>query len=167
MKRRKRAGRRLWEHGVRMTKVTILLFVGVLGCSKSESEPPKTDQPSATKAPPKTDQPTTKPDQPTATKAAKDPAAARALIASGATVIDVRTADEFAEGHVAKAVNMPVQDLPAHLADVDKLVAGDRSRPVVVYCASGHRAATAKTDLEAAGYSHVVNGGGYDDLQGR
>lgn len=123
-----------------MSKVILFLVVGVLaiGCSKSEPPP--------------------------AAKVENGPAAARALIASGATVIDVRTADEFAEGHVATAVNLSVEDLPTHLAEVNKLVAGDRSRPVVVYCASGGRAATAKRDLEAAGYSHVVNGGGYDSL---
>ncbi len=133
-----------------MSKVILFLVVGVLaiGCSKSEpptSEPPKSESPHVPKV-------------------ENGPAAARALIASGATVIDVRTADEFAEGHVATAVNVPVEDLPTHLAEVNKLVGGDRSRPVVVYCASGGRAATAKTDLEAAGYSHVVNGGGYSGL---
>lgn len=123
-----------------MSKVILFLVVGVLaiGCSKSEPPP--------------------------AAKVESGPAAARALIASGATVIDVRTADEFAEGHVATAVNLPVEDLPTRLAEVNKLVAGDRSRPVVVYCASGGRAATAKRVLEAAGYAHVVNGGGYDAL---
>ncbi len=123
-----------------MSKVIHFLVVGVLAIGCSKAEPPRSEPPKS------------------------EPAAARALIASGATVIDVRTADEFAEGHVATAVNMPVGDLPTHLAEVNKLVAGDRSRPVVVYCASGGRAATAKADLEAAGYSHVVNGGGYRGL---
>jgi len=87
------------------------------------------------------------------------------LIGSGATTIDVRTTEEFADGHVPTAINMPVEEFSTHLAEIDKLVAGDHSRPVVVYCASGMRAAKAKTELEAAGYSHVVNGGGYDSLR--
>lgn len=93
-----------------------------------------------------------------------DPVTARALISSGAVVIDVRTADEFADRHLAMAVNLPVDELPGRLAEVDRLVGGDRTRPVVVYCTAGKRAARAKAQLEAAGYTHVVNGGGLDDL---
>jgi phage shock protein E len=95
----------------------------------------------------------------------KDPATARAMIASGAVVIDVRTADEFADRHLAMAVNLPVDELPGRLAEVDRLVGGDRTRPIVVYCAAGKRAARAKAQLEAAGYTRVVNGGGLDDLR--
>jgi phage shock protein E len=50
------------------------------------------------------------------------------------------------------------------MPEVEKLVAGDKARPIVVYCASGSRSAKAKAALEAAGYSTVVNGGGHDDL---
>jgi len=95
----------------------------------------------------------------------KDPATARSLIASGATVLDVRTPEEFAGGHVASATNLPVDDVTARMAEVDKLVAGDKTKPVVVYCARGGRAQKAKETLEAAGYTHVVNGGGYSDLK--
>ena len=95
----------------------------------------------------------------------KDSAAAKRMIASGATVIDVRTAAEYGEGHVATATNIPVDGFADHLADVAKLVGGDKSRPVVVYCAAGSRAARAKVVLEGAGYTNVVNGGGYDALK--
>ena len=95
----------------------------------------------------------------------KDPATARQLIAAGAMVLDVRTADEFASGHVATATNIPVDELPRRLDEVAKLTSGDVHRPVVVYCASGHRAASAQKTLDAAGYTQVVNGGGLDDLQ--
>jgi rhodanese-related sulfurtransferase len=93
----------------------------------------------------------------------KDPAAAKQLIAQGATVLDVRTPQEFAGGHIPQATNMPVEDLDP--AAVDKLLGGDKSKPIVVYCSKGGRAQKAKDKLEAAGYTHVVNGGGYDDLQ--
>jgi len=127
-----------------------LTFVALLGCSTSDLgvTPP---------------QPTT--EMKTASGKAKDPAAARALIAKGATVIDVRTTEEFADGHVPSATNIPVQSFGAHLGDVDKLVGGDKTKPVVLYCGVGARAAKAKTALEAAGYTNVVNGGGLDDLQ--
>ena len=41
-----------------------------------------------------------------------------------------------------------------------QLAHGDKSKPIVVYCAAGKRAARAKETLEAAGYTNVVNGGG-------
>jgi phage shock protein E len=95
----------------------------------------------------------------------KDPAAARELIAAGAVVIDVRTADEYADAHLSQAINIPVQELPGRIAEIDALVAGDRTRPIVVYCAAGSRAAKAKAQLDVAGYSNVVNGGGLGDLR--
>jgi len=122
----------------------LALGLGAASCSRSEPVP-------AQQAP--------------AAKPTKDPQAARALIASGAAVVDVRSADEYAEGHLPNAVNVPVQELAQRMAEVDTLVAGDKARPVVVYCARGSRATKAKQALEAAGYSRVVNGGGYDDLK--
>ena len=107
-------------------------------------------------------QDTSKPATPAPVAAAQDPAAAKQLLAKGAVVVDVRTPEEFADGHVANAVNLPVQTFAP--ADVDKLTGGDKSKPVVVYCAAGKRAAKAKAALDAAGYTTVVNGGGYDDL---
>ena len=94
----------------------------------------------------------------------KDPAQAKQLIAQGATVLDVRSPDEFNGGHLPQATNVPIQSFD--LAVVDKLVGGDKTKPVVVYCAKGGRAQKAKDQLDAAGYTHVVNGGGYDDLAG-
>lgn len=118
------------------------LGLALAGCSQSESPKPA--------APP--------------TSTAKDPDAARALIASGAIVVDVRTADEYAERHLPDAVNIPVQELSGRLDEVATLVGNDKARPIVVYCGAGARAAKAKAQLDAAGYSRVVNGGGLDDL---
>jgi len=100
---------------------------------------------------------------PTAGK--KDPVLARTWIASGAVVIDVRTAEEFATGHVDHAVNIPVEELPGRIAEVGTLASKDQ--PIVVYCASGFRAASAQRALLKAGYSRVVNGGSVDDLKTR
>ncbi len=125
--------------------VSLTLFLATAGCAKHEAAPPA---PTATTAP---------------GAAAKDPALARSLLAQGAAVIDVRSPEEFASGHIDRAVNIPVDELPARLDDVRKVATKDQ--PVVVYCASGHRAAKAKQALTAAGYSRVVNGGGFDDLK--
>jgi phage shock protein E len=129
-----------------MKQLSVIFVLLVAACSNKSEQPPA-PAPAPSQAP------------------AKDPATAKKLISSGATVIDVRTADEYADGHVQSAMNIPVQDLPARLAEVEKLVAGDKTKPVVVYCSAGKRAAKAKTALEGAGYTNVVNGGGYDDLQ--
>ncbi len=71
----------------------------------------------------------------------------RKLVEQGALLLDVRTPSEFAEGHLARATNIPVQQLPARLHEV-----GARSRPVVVYCRSGGRSSQAAAMLSAAGY---------------
>lgn len=90
---------------------------------------------------------------------------AKHLIANGAVVIDVRTPDEFAAGHLPNATNIPIQEFAARIGEVDKLVAGNHGKDVVVYCRSGKRSGKAKSQLDAAGYTRVVNGGGYDGLR--
>lgn len=96
---------------------------------------------------------------------AKDVATARTWLAAGAAVIDVRTPDEFAEGHLERAINIPVEELAQRHAEVDRHLAGDKTARLVLYCASGQRAGKAKQQLDAAGYKNVVNGGGLDDLE--
>jgi phage shock protein E len=90
---------------------------------------------------------------------------AKQLIANGAVVLDVRTPEEFAGGHVPNAENIPVEELEAHLKGIEKLVGGDKTKPIVVYCHSGNRSKKAAVKLVEAGYTAVVNGGGLDDLQ--
>lgn len=75
-----------------------------------------------------------------------DGATARRLVAAGATLVDVRSPSEFAAGHAPGALNIPVSDLPRRLADVPV------GRPVVVYCRSGSRSASATRTLLSGGY---------------
>ncbi len=77
---------------------------------------------------------------------------ARALVAAGAALLDVRTPEEFREGHVPGARNIPVQELPRRLAEV-----GPPGTPVVVYCRAGARAESAAQLLRGAGYPQVLN----------
>ena len=65
-------------------------------------------------------------------------------------LVDVRTPDEYAEGFIAGAVNIPLQELPKHL---DLLP--DLNQNLVVYCGSGHRSAIAMTALNLLGYQNV------------
>ena len=81
-------------------------------------------------------------------------------IEAGATVVDVRSADEYASGHVAGALHANV------LADdFEQRVDGlDRSEPVYLYCASGVRSGRAARVMEGMGFERVVNAGGFGDL---
>lgn len=90
---------------------------------------------------------------------------AKQLIAKGAVVVDVRTPEEFAAGHLPNATNIPIQEFAARIGEVDKLVGGNHGKDIVVYCGSGRRSSKAKSQLDAAGYTRVVNGGGYNDLR--
>jgi rhodanese-related sulfurtransferase len=76
-----------------------------------------------------------------------DGAGARALVAQGATLVDVRTPMEWEAGHVEGAVLIPLSDLGGRLREIP------RDRPVVVYCGSGSRSARAAAVLSAAGYN--------------
>lgn len=75
---------------------------------------------------------------------------AHRLVAEGALLLDVRTPQEFADGHLEGAINVPVQVLERRLDDV-----GPKDRPLVVYCRSGGRSATATSVLRSAGFTSV------------
>jgi rhodanese-related sulfurtransferase len=64
---------------------------------------------------------------------------------AGATVLDVRESDEYAEGHVPGAQLMPLGVLPARVQDLP------RAEPVFVICQSGGRSTQAAQLLDRAG----------------
>ena len=74
-------------------------------------------------------------------------------------VIDVRTAEEFAEGHVKGAKNLDFRngDFEKALADLDKEAAYS------VYCRSGNRSAQAVELMRNAGFTNVVDLGAVED----
>lgn len=80
---------------------------------------------------------------------------------AGAVLVDVRRPDEVAEGTLNDAVNIPHDAIVPGINALNI----DKQQTVVVFCRSGNRAGKAKAALEAAGFSHVVNAGGYDDLK--
>lgn len=66
-------------------------------------------------------------------------------------ILDVRRGDEFASGHVPGAINIPHNEITAHLDELSTL----RNKEIVVYCESGRRAAIAQGVLEKAGFTRV------------
>jgi phage shock protein E len=72
-------------------------------------------------------------------------------------LLDVRTPEEFASGHIHGAVNISVESLPSRLSEVPM------DQPIVVYCRSGNRSAKAVEILAQAGYSQLYDLGGLND----
>lgn len=77
--------------------------------------------------------------------------------------VDVRTPDEYAQGHIPGAVNVPndtIGEEPVpELPDLD--------RTLLVYCRTGVRSLAASEKLAAAGYTAVVDIGGILDWKGK
>jgi phage shock protein E len=68
-------------------------------------------------------------------------------------VLDVRTAAEFAAGHVPGARNVSHDELPARLDELAAL----RDKPVVLYCRSGRRTQIAEETLRKAGFTKLLH----------
>lgn len=81
------------------------------------------------------------------------------LISNGAVIVDVRTAGEYAGGHLKRSVNIPLDQLKNKLSKLDK------SKPIITCCASGMRSASAKNILKSNGFEEVHNGGGWSSLR--
>lgn len=90
-----------------------------------------------------------------------DEAQAAALRDSGALVVDVRTQQEYREGHVVGAQHIPVED--PELWE-QRVAALDPERAVVVYCRTGRRSAEAATLLVERGFAEVYDAGGIVDF---
>lgn len=73
-------------------------------------------------------------------------AAAREMLDKGAQLVDVRADHEWETGHLPGAVHIPLAELPARVAEVDK------DRPVILYCRGGNRSSMATAALAEAGY---------------
>lgn len=66
-------------------------------------------------------------------------------------ILDVRTSQEYAAGHVESALNIPHDGLADRLAEIQKYAA----TPVLVYCQSGKRAGLAAETLAQAGFNDL------------
>jgi len=76
---------------------------------------------------------------------------------NGALVFDVRSPGEFSSGHLARAVNIPLEEIET---TVPKRVK-DKNQVLLLHCASGMRSGVAKRKLDRIGYTRVFNLGSY------
>ena len=76
---------------------------------------------------------------------------------NGALVIDVRSPGEFNSGHLAKAINIPLDEIETALPKRVK----DKGQMLLLHCASGMRSGMAKSKLIGMGYTNAFNLGSY------
>ncbi|MEQ7801924.1 rhodanese-like domain-containing protein [Pedobacter sp. ASV1-7] len=73
-------------------------------------------------------------------------------------LVDVRTEEEFAQGSVEGAVNIPLDKISGQLAKFKG------KKNIVVFCRSGNRSSQAKTILQKNGLNNVTNGGTWQNV---
>ena len=77
------------------------------------------------------------------------------------TIIDVRTPAEYAGGHVAGSINIPLQEVPSRLDEIKAM-----AQPLILCCASGARSGQATVYLRNQGID-CENGGGWMEVNYR
>ena len=77
-------------------------------------------------------------------------------------ILDVRRPDEYAEGHIPGAINVPNEQIGT--SEIPKLP--DKSQLILVYCRSGRRSKEASEKLVKLGYTNIVEFGGILDWKG-
>ena len=82
-------------------------------------------------------------------------------ITPGAVLIDLRDAEDYAEGHIPGAVNMLPETIRERIATF-----AQKDTPIFLYCYGGMRSYQAEALLQARGYRHVSGIGGIDRYDG-
>ena len=80
---------------------------------------------------------------------------------NNAVLLDVRTAQEYSQGHISGSINIPLDSLDK----INKLVS-DKSVPLYVHGLSGARSGRAVSELKSMGYENVKNIGGIGSYRG-
>ena len=81
---------------------------------------------------------------------------------SRAVLIDVRTPDEYAGGHIPRSRNLPLDQITKAESALP-----DKNLPLYVYCEKGSRSKKACAQLEKMGYTNVQNIGGFETYKGK
>lgn len=75
------------------------------------------------------------------------------MIEKGAILVDVRSPQEFVEGHLENAISLPEYEINQKAKDI----LPNESQVIIVYCSTGHRSQKAQKELEKLGYQKVYN----------
>lgn len=119
-----------------------VLMLAATGCSAQEQDKDSTSATSVAK------------DSTSVTEVSKDSAATKKVL-----YVDVRTPQEFAQGSVPGAVNIPLDQVQSR---IEEFRGKDE---VVVFCKSGNRSGQAKAILEQNGITNVTNGGSWENVR--
>jgi rhodanese-related sulfurtransferase len=84
------------------------------------------------------------------------------LATPGAILLDVRTPEEYAAGHIPGSISIPLAALPARCSEL-----GAKDTPLFVHCLSGGRSGQAVRFLKGVGYTNVKNIGGINAWRGK
>ena len=84
------------------------------------------------------------------------------LSTEGAVLLDVRTQEEYSDGHIAGSKNIPLQSIE----QVESVIK-DKGTPIFVHCRSGARSAQATSILKKMGYTNVSDIGGIMSYRGK
>jgi len=77
-----------------------------------------------------------------------------------ATIVDVRTPEEFEVGHIPNAINIPLDQVTTRIVDFKQM-----QKPIVAYCRSGNRSAIAVSMLTQNGIKEAINGGSLEEVK--
>jgi len=81
------------------------------------------------------------------------------LLEDGAIIIDVRSPQEFAQGHADGTINIPLSDIANHINDLKQ-----KQQPIITCCRSGMRSGKAAGILKKEGIE-AYNGGSWNQVQ--
>ena len=71
----------------------------------------------------------------------------------GATLIDVRSAAEYKEGHLSGAINVPEYEIKSKFNKLNL----EKDKIIILYCISGYRSKRAYIKLKKLGYNRIYN----------
>lgn len=80
-----------------------------------------------------------------------------------AVLVDVRTPEEFKQGHIESSINIPL----SQLEDISEITDDNLEIPIALYCRTGNRAVQALEELKELGYTNVASIGGIEKFKGK
>ena len=75
------------------------------------------------------------------------------VVKNGGILVDVRSVQEYEEGHLKDAISLPLYDIKKMCYDI----LPNKSQDIIVYCSTGHRSEKAQKLLKKLGYQNVYN----------